>query len=379
MRAFINTRKSRSSGRPSLSNRFPAHAGGRWSLTSHLLTETPTDTERKAAWANLLLDRHGLVTRGTVLAEGYPGGFSALYPVLSHLEETGRIRRGYFVEGLGGSQFALPGAVDRLRHEAQPHLVALAATDPANPYGAEIAWPDSGQGRLARDAGAYVLLYGGQLVGFVDRGRKGLSLIDVDPSLYGAIGQGLSEYRGPPPSHDDHDRRRRPGQRSPDRAGARRVGVRHRGARPDLPGLASGPLPTQEKGSSVKKIGFLSFGHWSATPYSQVRSAQDSLLQSIELAEAAEELGADGAYFRVHHFAQQLGSPFPLLAAIGARTSRIEIGTAVIDMRYENPHYMLEDSGAADIIAGGRLQLGISRGSPEQVIDGFLHFGHSPA
>ena len=128
----------------------------------------------------------------------------------------------------------------------------------------------------------------------------------------------------------------------------------------------------------MKKIGFLSFGHWSATPYSQVRSAQDSLLQSIELAEAAEELGADGAYFRVHHFAQQLGSPFPLLAAIGARTSRIEIGTAVIDMRYENPHYMLEDSGAADIIAGGRLQLGISRGSPEQVIDGFLHFGHSP-
>jgi alkanesulfonate monooxygenase SsuD/methylene tetrahydromethanopterin reductase-like flavin-dependent oxidoreductase (luciferase family) len=101
-------------------------------------------------------------------------------------------------------------------------------------------------------------------------------------------------------------------------------------------------------------------------------------VQSIELAEAAEELGVDGAYYRVHHFAQQLGSPFPLLAAVGARTSRIEIGTAVIDMRYENPHYMVEDAGAADIIAGGRLQLGISRGSPEQVIDGFLHFGHVP-
>jgi alkanesulfonate monooxygenase SsuD/methylene tetrahydromethanopterin reductase-like flavin-dependent oxidoreductase (luciferase family) len=102
------------------------------------------------------------------------------------------------------------------------------------------------------------------------------------------------------------------------------------------------------------------------------------LLQSIELAVAAEELGADGAYFRVHHFARQLGSPFPLFAAVGARTSRIEIGTAVIDMRYENPHYMTEDAGAADIIAGGRLQLGISRGSPEQVIDGFRHFGHEP-
>ena len=84
----------------------------------------------------------------------------------------------------------------------------------------------------------------------------------------------------------------------------------------------------------VKKIGFLSFGHWSDAPGSQVRSASDSLLQSIELAVAAEEIGADGAYFRVHHFAQQLGSPFPLLAAAGAKTSRIELGTAVIDMRY---------------------------------------------
>ena len=129
----------------------------------------------------------------------------------------------------------------------------------------------------------------------------------------------------------------------------------------------------------VKKIGFLSFGHWTPSPQSQVRTAADALLQSIELAVAAEELGADGAYFRVHHFARQLGSPFPLLAAIGARTSRIEIGTAVIDMRYENPLYMVEDSGAADIIAGGRLQLGISRGSPEQVIDGWRHFGYVPA
>ena len=129
----------------------------------------------------------------------------------------------------------------------------------------------------------------------------------------------------------------------------------------------------------MKNIGFLSFGHWSDGHGSAVRSAADSLLQSIELAVAAEELGADGAYFRVHHFARQLGSPFPLLAAIGARTKRIEIGTAVIDMRYENPLYMAEDAGAADIIAGGRLQLGISRGSPEQVIDGWRHFGYTPA
>ncbi|HTQ82660.1 MAG TPA: LLM class flavin-dependent oxidoreductase [Pseudolabrys sp.] len=128
----------------------------------------------------------------------------------------------------------------------------------------------------------------------------------------------------------------------------------------------------------MKKIGFLSFGHWTPSPQSQTRSASDALRQSIDLAVAAEELGADGAYFRVHHFARQLASPFPLLAAVGARTKRIEIGTAVIDMRYENPLYMAEDAGSADVIAGGRLQLGISRGSPEQVIDGWRYFGYAP-
>ncbi|WP_185983341.1 LLM class flavin-dependent oxidoreductase [Aureimonas mangrovi] len=128
----------------------------------------------------------------------------------------------------------------------------------------------------------------------------------------------------------------------------------------------------------MKKIGFLSFGHWSPSPHSGTRTAADNLLQSIDLAVAAEELGADGAYFRVHHFARQHASPFPLLAAIGARTKRIEIGTGVIDMRYENPFYMAEDAGAADLISGGRLQLGISRGSPEQVIEGWRYFGYAP-
>ena len=129
----------------------------------------------------------------------------------------------------------------------------------------------------------------------------------------------------------------------------------------------------------MKKIGFLSFGHWTPSPQSETRTAADALLQSIDLAVAAEELGADGAYFRVHHFARQLASPFPLLAAAGAKTKRIELGTAVIDMRYENPFYMAEDASAADLIAGGRLQLGISRGSPEQVIEGWRHFGYQPA
>jgi alkanesulfonate monooxygenase SsuD/methylene tetrahydromethanopterin reductase-like flavin-dependent oxidoreductase (luciferase family) len=129
----------------------------------------------------------------------------------------------------------------------------------------------------------------------------------------------------------------------------------------------------------MKTIGFLSFGHWTPSPQSQTQSASDVLLQSIELAVEAERLGVDGAYFRVHHFARQLASPFPLLAAVGARTQKIEIGTAVIDMRYENPFYMAEDAGAADLISGSRLQLGISRGSPEQVIDGWRHFGYRPA
>ncbi len=129
----------------------------------------------------------------------------------------------------------------------------------------------------------------------------------------------------------------------------------------------------------MKKLGFLSFGHWTPSPQSGTRSAADVLLQSIDLAVEAERLGMDGAYFRVHHFARQLSSPFPLLAAVGARTRTIEIGTGVIDMRYENPYYMVEDASSADLIAGSRLQLGISRGSPEQVIDGWRHFGYSPA
>ncbi len=129
----------------------------------------------------------------------------------------------------------------------------------------------------------------------------------------------------------------------------------------------------------MKKIGFLSFGHWADHPSYKTRSAADTLLQSIDLAVAAEEIGIDGAYFRVHHFAAQLASPFPLLAAVAAKTNKIEMGTGVIDMRYENPLYMVEEAGAVDLISEGRLQLGISRGSPEQVVDGWRYFGYEPA
>jgi alkanesulfonate monooxygenase SsuD/methylene tetrahydromethanopterin reductase-like flavin-dependent oxidoreductase (luciferase family) len=125
-----------------------------------------------------------------------------------------------------------------------------------------------------------------------------------------------------------------------------------------------------------KRIGFLSFGHWQPIPGSQVRTGRDALVQSVELAVAAEELGVDGAYVRVHHFARQLASPFPLLTAMGMRTSRIELGTGVIDMRYENPLYMAEEAAAADLLSGERLQLGVSRGSPETALRGSEAFGY---
>src|SRR4051812_8259247 len=127
-----------------------------------------------------------------------------------------------------------------------------------------------------------------------------------------------------------------------------------------------------------KRIGFLSFGHWQPIPGSQARTGRDALVQTVELAVAAEELGVDGACVRVHHFARQLASPFPLLAAMAARTSRIEIGTGVVDMRYENPLYMAEEAAATDLLSDGRLQLGVSRGSPETALRGSEAFGYLP-
>lgn len=123
-------------------------------------------------------------------------------------------------------------------------------------------------------------------------------------------------------------------------------------------------------------IGFLSFGWFSAAPGSQVRTAADLMHDTIALAEPAEDAGMDGAWIRIHHFEQNTSSPFPLLAAMGARTERVELGTGVINMRYENPLYMAEAAATADLISGGRLQLGVSRGSPEPAADGPGEFGY---
>ena len=174
---------------------FPPDTAGRWSLVSHHKEPNPVSpTEQYAAWGAQLLDRYGIVTRAVVASEGIPGGFTALYPVLARMEETGRARRGYFVEGLGGAQFALPGAVDRLREEAEPRLVILAACDPANPYGAAISWPRLEEARLARAAGCHVALWNGELAAFLNRRR--LTVLEAGERRAETLAEGLAGLAG---------------------------------------------------------------------------------------------------------------------------------------------------------------------------------------
>jgi alkanesulfonate monooxygenase SsuD/methylene tetrahydromethanopterin reductase-like flavin-dependent oxidoreductase (luciferase family) len=129
----------------------------------------------------------------------------------------------------------------------------------------------------------------------------------------------------------------------------------------------------------MQRFGTLSFGHYGPLGGGRQLTAQDSMLQAIDLAQGMDELGVNGAYFRVHHFARQQSSPMPLLAAIAAKTSRIEVGTGVIDMRYENPLYLAEEAASVDLISNGRLALGVSRGSPETVVRGYEAFGYTGA
>jgi ATP-dependent Lhr-like helicase len=165
----------RASRGPRLPRLTQPRASGRWSLVAEMAGSGVSPTERLHSEAGVLLQRHGVLTREAVVGEGWPGGFAGLYPVLRAMEESGRIRRGYFVEGLGGSQFALPGAVDRLRSLREPDgsVVALAACDPANAYGAVLPWPRS-DGRMARAAGAYCVLDAGELVLYLERGGRSL-------------------------------------------------------------------------------------------------------------------------------------------------------------------------------------------------------------
>jgi ATP-dependent helicase Lhr and Lhr-like helicase len=170
---------------------------GRWSLTAPLFANAPPTGPRLRAQSELMLERYGIVTRETVLAEGVPGGFSTLYSELSNLEMLGTARRGYFVEGLGGAQFALPGAVERLRSLPAPDggYLVLAATDPANPYGAALSWPKlEGGRRPARTPGAYVLLRDGEPIAYVERGGRGiLRLTDLDSEQLAEAMSALAE------------------------------------------------------------------------------------------------------------------------------------------------------------------------------------------
>ena len=164
-----------------LSATGPPSAAGRWSLVEPLLSPQPPATESALARAHQLLDRYGVVTRETALGEGQEGGFAGVYPVLKALEERGEARRGYFVAGLGAAQFALPGAVDRLRGSREPEPdavpVVLAATDPSQPYGAALGWPES-PGRPARTAGAHVVLIDGVPMVVLERGGRSLTTFE---------------------------------------------------------------------------------------------------------------------------------------------------------------------------------------------------------
>jgi ATP-dependent Lhr-like helicase len=163
-------------------------AGGRWALTAPLFDRAPSVADRRRALAEILLDRHGIVTRGAVLGEGIPGGFSAVYPDLGQMETLGLCRRGYFVEGLGGAQFALPGAIDRLRdlrvdrlEGDAPDVVILGAADPAQPYGAALPWPRREGGRSpSRVFGAHVVLADGLPIAHVERGGRTMTTL-VEP------------------------------------------------------------------------------------------------------------------------------------------------------------------------------------------------------
>jgi ATP-dependent Lhr-like helicase len=197
LRAFLAGTRSRRPGRPSVPSKFPPSSAGRWYLVADLLEPSVDPTVAATAWAEQLLERHGVVTRDLVAAESIPGGFSGLYPVLTRMEETGRIRRGYFIEGLGGAQFALPGAVDRLRQtEPTAEIRVLAATDPANPYGTALAWPARAEGRPSRSAGAYVLLADGDLVAFVERGARRVLSYTEDPDVLERTASRLAEFGG---------------------------------------------------------------------------------------------------------------------------------------------------------------------------------------
>ncbi len=185
LRAFLwgKVKRTSKARRPRLPSAAPPAGSGRWYLVESLLEPIPETTVRAKALTDQLLERTGILTRDVAAAEGITGGFSGIYPVLRALEDAGQVRRGYFVEGLGGAQFSSPGAVDRLRQPSDDQALLLAAADPANPYGAAVPWPDNEAGRPSRSAGAYIITVGGRLVVFVERGGRKVLTFPADEGL----------------------------------------------------------------------------------------------------------------------------------------------------------------------------------------------------
>ena len=230
---------------------------GRWSLTSSIFRSEADPRAQRRTVAELLLERYGIVTREQVLGEGIPGGFSALYDALTELETLGVCRRGYFVEGLGGAQFALPGAVERLRarrdDESAPPLV-LAATDPAQAYGAALPWPkrDGEHRRPSRVAGAYVVLVGAEPAVYVERGGRGLTLLVAarrPAAAARARGAGRVHHGRPRPQAVARAHRRRAGRRLTRRGDARRARVPLRAAEADAQRVARSASSRTRRGT----------------------------------------------------------------------------------------------------------------------------------
>jgi ATP-dependent Lhr-like helicase len=203
LRAHLKpSRGSRRGGKPRLSAATPAAGTGRWYLVRDLEASPAVLPEARAtATAEQLLERHGIVTRSAVLSEGITGGFAGLYPVLGAMEDTGRVRRGYFVEGLGGAQFGLPGAIDRLRSAGETSRLVLAATDPANPYGSLLDWPEHSSGRPARRTGSYVVIDDGELLALLERAGRSVLMFEgarADPDAVAACLTDLAQRRSRP-------------------------------------------------------------------------------------------------------------------------------------------------------------------------------------
>ena len=194
LRAFTAKRRGRSRS-PRRVTATPPHVVGRWYLTESLRAANPSAEERALATINTLLDRYGIITRDVVLAEGIPGGFTGMYPALSSLEDVGTVRRGYFIEGLGGAQFGLPGAIDRLRVSEEPGLVVLAATDPANPFGSIIPWPET-DGRPTRTARARVAIENGDLLAWMDAAGRRVYVFSTNPQRSAAAIESLAKAHG---------------------------------------------------------------------------------------------------------------------------------------------------------------------------------------